>query len=141
MLIVPPATAQLLSDRLARMVVLSCIFAVLSSVFGYWCAVQWNVEPAGAMAVVAGGMYGLAVLFAPQYGILSALVRNLQTTLRILREDLLLLLYRADEMDPTQPLRAGRSGDGGRWRFSRALGTRRCFVDAGGSKRATATCG
>jgi manganese/zinc/iron transport system permease protein len=109
MLIVPPATAQLLCDRLARMVLLACLFAVLSSVFGYWCAVRWNVEPAGAMAVVAGGMYGLAVLFAPQYGILSALARNLQTTLRILREDLLLLIYRADELDATKPLRPGEA--------------------------------
>jgi manganese/zinc/iron transport system permease protein len=50
-------------------------------------------------------MYGLAVLFAPQYGILSALSRNFQTTLRILREDLLLLLYRADELDASRPLR------------------------------------
>jgi ABC-type Mn2+/Zn2+ transport system permease subunit len=107
MLIVPPATAQLLADRLGWMVLLACLFAVLSSVLGYWFAVQWNVEPAGAMAVVAGGMYGLAVLFAPQYGILSALVRNLQTTLRILREDILMLLYRADELDASKPLRPG----------------------------------
>jgi manganese/zinc/iron transport system permease protein len=105
MLIAPPATAQLLCDRLGRMVALSCLFAVLASVFGYWCAARWNVEPAGAMSVVAGGMYGLAVLFAPQYGILSALFRNLQTTLRILREDLLLMLYRVSEIDATKQLR------------------------------------
>lgn len=109
MLIVPPATAQLLSDRLGRMVALSVVFAILSAVFGYWCAVQWNVEPAGAMAVVAGGMYGLAVLFAPQYGILSAIIRNLRTTLRILREDLLLMLYRLNEIDPTKQLKAGEA--------------------------------
>jgi manganese/zinc/iron transport system permease protein len=102
MLIVPPATAQLLSDRLSRMVLLACVFAVLAAVLGYWGAVQWNVEPAGTMAVVAGGMYALAVLFAPRYGILSALVRNLQTTLRILREDLLLMLYRVEEIDVTK---------------------------------------
>jgi len=109
MLIVPPATAQLLSDRLGRMVALACLFAVLTAVLGYWFAVRWNVEPAGAMAVVAGGMYGLAVLFAPQSGILSALIRNLRTTLRILREDLLLMLYRVDEIDPTKHLRPGEA--------------------------------
>jgi manganese/zinc/iron transport system permease protein len=105
MLIVPPATAQLLSDRLGRMVMLACLFAVLSAVFGYWLAVRLNVEPAGSMAVVAGIMYGLAMLFAPQYGIISALVRNLQTTLRVLREDLLLMLYRVEEVDPSKRLR------------------------------------
>jgi manganese/zinc/iron transport system permease protein len=117
MLIVPPATAQLLCDRLGRMVLLACVFAVLSAVLGYWCAVRWNVEPAGAMAVVAGGMYGLAVLFAPQYGVLSALVRNLQTALRILREDLLSMLYRIEEIDNTRRLRPGEAvaAVGGGW--------------------------
>jgi ABC-type Mn2+/Zn2+ transport system permease subunit/Mn-dependent DtxR family transcriptional regulator len=105
MLIVPPATAQLLCDRLGRMVVVACVFAVLSSVLGYWLAARWNVSPAGAMAVVAGAMYGLVVLLAPRYGIVSTLARNMQTTLRILREDLLLMLYRLEEIDPTKRLR------------------------------------
>ena len=109
MLIAPAATAHLLSDRLGRMIFLACVFAVLSSVFGYWIAVQWNVAPAGAMAVAAGGMYGLAVLFAPQYGIISALLRNLQTALRILREDLLLMLYRVEEIEPSKRLRPGEA--------------------------------
>jgi manganese/zinc/iron transport system permease protein len=117
MLIVPPSTAHLLSDRLGPMVVLACVFAVLSAVLGYWVAVRWNVAPAGAMAVVAGGMYGLAVLFAPRYGIVSTLVRNLQTTLRILREDLLLMLYRVEELDPPKRLRRGEAvaAVGGGW--------------------------
>jgi len=117
MLIVPAATAHLLSDRLGPMVTLACVIGVLSSVFGYWIAVQWNVAPAGAMAVAAGGMYGLAVLFAPQYGIISALVRNLQTALRILREDLLLMLYRVEEIDPSKQMRPGEAiaAVGGGW--------------------------
>jgi manganese/zinc/iron transport system permease protein len=98
MLIVPPATAQLLCDRLSRMVTLACVFAVLSAVGGYWLAHKWDVSPAGAMAVFAGAMYAVAVLFAPKYGIVSTLVRNLQTSLRILREDLLSMLYRDEEL-------------------------------------------
>lgn len=133
MLIVPPATAQLLCDRLGRMITLACVFAILSAVFGYWCAVRWNVEPAGAMAVVAGGMYGLTVLFAPQYGILSALIRNLQTTLRILREDLLLMLYRVDEIDATKHLRPAEAvaAVGGGWlaRWALAMLRRRGRVE------------
>ena len=38
MLIVPAATAQLLCDRLGHMVVLACVFAILSAVVGYWLA-------------------------------------------------------------------------------------------------------
>lgn len=107
MLIVPPATAQLLTNRLAPMLALACVFAVLSAIIGYWLASEpvWNVDPGGAMVVAAGGMYALAVLFAPQYGILSTVIRNLQTALRILREDLLAMLYRLEEIDATKRLR------------------------------------
>ena len=133
MLIVPAATAHLLSDRLGPMMVLACVFAVLSAVLGYWLAVQWNVAPAGAMAVAAGGMYGLAVLFAPQYGIISTLVRNLQTALRILREDLLLMLYRVEEIDPTKRMRPGEAvtAVGGGWlsRWALAMLRRRGRVE------------
>jgi manganese/zinc/iron transport system permease protein len=123
MLIVPPATAQLLSDRLGRMVFLACVFAVLSAVGGYWLAHKWDVSPAGAMAVFAGGMYAVAVLFAPRYGIVSTLIRNLQTSLRILREDLLSMLYRDEELGG-RPLSASYAvtAVGGGWLARRALG-------------------
>jgi manganese/zinc/iron transport system permease protein len=116
MLIVPPATAQLLCDRLSRMVVVACVFAVASAIGGYWLAHKWDVSPAGAMAVFAGGMYGVAVLFAPKYGIVSAVVRNLQTSLRILREDLLSMLYRDEELGG-RPLTTGNAiaAVGGGW--------------------------
>jgi ABC-type Mn2+/Zn2+ transport system permease subunit len=116
MLIVPPATAQLLCDRLSRMVVVACVLAIMSAIGGYWLAHKWDVSPAGAMAVFAGGMYGVAVLFAPQYGIVSALVRNLQTSLRIFREDLLSMLYRDEELGG-RPLTASNAiaAVGGGW--------------------------
>jgi manganese/zinc/iron transport system permease protein len=122
MLIAPPATAHLLCDRLGRMIFVACLVAVLASVIGYWFALpgilaERGVSPAGAMACAAGGIYGLAVLFSPQYGIISKLVRNLQTALRILREDLLLMLYRVEEVDPSKRLRPGEAvaAVGGGW--------------------------
>jgi manganese/zinc/iron transport system permease protein len=110
MLIVPAATAQLLCHRLGSMVAVASVFAVASAAVGYWFALpsrfaERGVAPAGAMAVVAGGFYGLAVLFAPQTGILSKLIHNLQTALRILREDLLLMLYRVEEIDASKRMR------------------------------------
>jgi len=107
MLIVPPATAQLLTNRLGPMLITACVFAILSAILGYWLASErvWNVDPAGAMVVAAGSMYALAVLFSPQNGILSTLMRNLRTALRILREDLLSMLYRLEEIDATKRMR------------------------------------
>jgi manganese/zinc/iron transport system permease protein len=122
MLIIPAATAQLLCHRLSTMVILACVFAILSAVLGYWFALPGKfaargVSPSGAMAVVAGGFYGLAVLFAPQTGILSKLINNLQTSLRILREDLLLMLYRVEEIDRTKRMRPAEAVQavGGGW--------------------------
>jgi manganese/zinc/iron transport system permease protein len=123
MLIVPPATAQLLCDRLSRMVLLSCVFAVASAVGGYWLAHKWDVSPAGAMAVFAGGMYAVAVLLAPKYGIVSTILRNLQTSIRILREDLLSMVYRDEELGGA-PLSAATAiaAVGGGWQAWWALG-------------------
>ena len=98
MLIVPGATAHLLTDRLARMLILAAAIGVLAAVFGYMLSVSWNVSAAGPMAVVAGVCYLAAALASPRYGILSTLVRNAQTSLRIVREDLLAMLYRLEEL-------------------------------------------
>lgn len=126
MLIVPAATAQLLCARLERMVLVACALAVATAVLGYWFAAhpRVNASPAGAMAVTAGLLYGLAVLFSPRNGMLSTFLRNLQTALRILREDLLLMLYRIEELDPSKRMRPAEAvkavGDG--WMARLALG-------------------
>ena len=49
------------------------VVAVLSAVFGYLGAVVLNTSVAGMMAVAAGGLFALAVLFAPRHGVLSKL--------------------------------------------------------------------
>ena len=56
-LIVPPATAYLLTTKLKSMLWLTALFAVLSSVFGYYLAVLINGSIAGAMATVAGILF------------------------------------------------------------------------------------
>lgn len=98
MLIVPAATAHLLCDRLGPMMLVACLFGVAASVGGYAMAVTWNVNSAGAMTVVAGGLYGVTVLASPNHGVLSTLIRNLRTSLRIVREDILAMLFRLEEL-------------------------------------------
>jgi manganese/zinc/iron transport system permease protein len=98
MLVAPPATAHLLVDRLGPMVVLSAIVGALAAVLGYVLGVWIDTNYAGMMTVSASGLYGLAVLFSPRYGIVSAGVRNMQIALRVVREDLLAMLYRLEEL-------------------------------------------
>ncbi|MEM9984701.1 MAG: metal ABC transporter permease [Bacteroidota bacterium] len=68
-LIVPPATAYLLTDRLPVMLGLTALFGFLSSLGGYYLAVWINGSTAGAMSVVAGIFLSLAILFRPNQGL------------------------------------------------------------------------
>ena len=78
MLIVPPATAHLLTDRLDRMVVLSIIIAVSAAGLGhvgalfipYWLGFK-GTSTSGMMAVAAGAIFVMALLFAPKHGVVA----------------------------------------------------------------------
>ncbi len=115
MLIVPGATAHLLTDRLGVMLALSAAVGVAAAVLGYVAALWWDTNIAGMMTVAAGAIYGSAVLFSPRYGLISELVRNARMSLRVLREDLLGMLYRVEELDSDQSLTdtAAREAVGG----------------------------
>ncbi|MBM7540448.1 metal ABC transporter permease [Amphibacillus cookii] len=63
MLIVPGATAYLLSDRFINVILLSGLIGGLSAILGYWSAIQLNVSIAGAMATTTGLFFMLAFLF------------------------------------------------------------------------------
>jgi manganese/zinc/iron transport system permease protein len=105
MLIVPAATAHLLSDRLGWMMVWAVLLGILASVFGYWGAELLNTSVAGMMAVVAGGEFGLAVLLAPRHGLLSKVLNNYALAMRIVGEDVVAMLYRSEELASRLPAR------------------------------------
>jgi manganese/zinc/iron transport system permease protein len=106
MLIIPAATAHLLVDRLGPMVIVAVLVGVLSAMLGYILGVWVDTNYAGMMTVAAAGLYGLAVLFSPRYGVVSTLAMNLQTSTRVIREDLLAMLYRIEELHSPRPLAA-----------------------------------
>jgi manganese/zinc/iron transport system permease protein len=101
MLIVPAATAYMLADRLGSMIACSVVVAILSAVLGYIAAHAGggmaSTNVAGMMAVMAGLQFGLAVLFAPKHGLISKWWRNFALSLRIAGEDVVAMLYRAEE--------------------------------------------
>lgn len=69
MLIVPAATAYLLTDRLAHLLALAMGLGVLSAAAGYGLARWLDVGIAGAMASVTGGFFLMALLFSPSHGL------------------------------------------------------------------------
>lgn len=97
MLVAPPATAYLLTDRLGRMVQLAVGLGVLSAVIGTALAIRLNVSVAGLIATCSGVLFVLAAAFAPAHGVLAKFFRRIRLSARIAREDLLGELYRAEE--------------------------------------------
>lgn len=77
-LIVPPATAYLLTDRLPVMIGLSVGVGIVAAVLGYGVALALNASIAGAMAAAAGLCFALAMLFAPQQGMIAKARRRVR---------------------------------------------------------------
>ncbi len=69
LIVVPPATAYLLTRRLSHMLMLSVGVGVLSSVSGYYFALWTNSSIAGSIAVMTGIYFALALFFSPTDGI------------------------------------------------------------------------
>jgi manganese/zinc/iron transport system permease protein len=63
LLVVPPATAYLLTKRLKRMLILSLLFACFSAIGGYYLALMLDASIAGAMVSVAGLFFLMALVF------------------------------------------------------------------------------
>lgn len=70
-LVVPAATAYLLSNRLMTMLFLSVLIGIVGSILGYYLAVKTNGSIAGSMTTVLGMLFLMAFLFAPQQGLIS----------------------------------------------------------------------
>ena len=71
MLIVPGATAYLLTDKLSVMLMISALVGVLSAFAGYFIATIFNVSISGSMAVAAGVIFAITFVLSPTHGLLS----------------------------------------------------------------------
>lgn len=99
MLIVPGATAHLLTDRLGRFVMIAVGSSWVSTIGGYALADTFDTNAAGMMTVASGALFGGVVLVAPRHGLLARWTRNLRLGLRIVQEDLLSHFYRYQERE------------------------------------------
>ncbi len=97
MLITPAAIAYQLTNRLRVMLILASLSGGLSAGLGMFLAFLANVPPGPAMVLVAAGLFGLAMVFAPERGVLTAWLRRRQIRRHILDEDVLKELARIEE--------------------------------------------
>ena len=70
-MIIPPATAYLLTEKLSYMIILSVIVGMLSSIAGFILANVINANIAGSISVMCGLFFLLTLFLAPGNGIIS----------------------------------------------------------------------
>lgn len=71
MLIIPGATAQLLTDRFGRMLVIAPLLSAACSVTGIYLSYWLDAAPGGLVVVVQGAAFALVYLFAPRQGVIG----------------------------------------------------------------------
>ncbi len=69
LLVTPAATAYLLTRRLVRMMLVSALLGVASSVIGLYVSYYLDVSSGAAVVLVATGFFLVAYIFAPRYGL------------------------------------------------------------------------
>jgi manganese/zinc/iron transport system permease protein len=108
MLIVPGATAYLLTNRLNWMLIGSVAVGAASALLGYALAGAIDCSIAGAMTVAAGGLFAVSLLAAPEKGIVARWLNRRAVARRIAHEDALLQLYRWAELHGDAPATAAQ---------------------------------
>lgn len=78
LMIVPPATAYLLTERLRWMVLLSALLGGTAAIAGYWVAWLADASIAGSMAAMAGAQFLAVFLLAPRGVLAQARLRARQ---------------------------------------------------------------
>ncbi|MGF2949751.1 metal ABC transporter permease [Microbacterium alcoholitolerans] len=76
MLIIPGATARLLTDRFSRMLLLAPVISATCSVAGIYLSYWLNASPGGLVVVTQGAVFALAYLLSPRHGLLVRLVTS-----------------------------------------------------------------
>lgn len=118
MLIVPAATASLLTTRLSHLLVVGCIIAALTAVIGHLGVIAIppqlglkSAKTAGGMAIAAGLLFSLAVFFAPHEGLIPRFVRQRRLSQQIMLDDVLAFLFRLREAGDASAVSISRVSD------------------------------
>lgn len=89
MLITPPATAFLITDKLKKLLLLSCLFGVLSSVVGLYLSYHMNFASGASIVLVSVFFFSMAFLFSPKEGIVIKSFRRRKNSMINLSEDII----------------------------------------------------
>lgn len=104
MLITPPATAYLLTNRFSTMMLLSCVLGAAAGVIGLYCSYYWNIASGATMVLVSVAGFGLALFFSPSQGLVGRALMRWRTARRIALDDCLKGLHELDGEGNSVPL-------------------------------------
>jgi manganese/zinc/iron transport system permease protein len=76
LIIVPPVTASLLTQRLAVLIWLSVLIGAVAGLGGYAVSAIWDVSPSGMIATVLGVIFGFVLMVAPKQGLIAQAIRR-----------------------------------------------------------------
>lgn len=94
MLIIPAATAYLLTDRMHLLMVIAAAIGVCSAVIGAFLSFLGSNLPTGPFMVLSGaGFFTLAFLFSPRHGWLTRALQHHSRQRRTERENTLKTMY------------------------------------------------
>ena len=100
MLIIPAATASLLTDRFHRVLVWSSCLGMISGLSGAFLSFLGTRLPTGPFMVLSASLlFALALMFSPRQGIVPRWYRQRSQRVRIERENTLKAIYQVLESD------------------------------------------
>jgi len=100
LLITPAATAYLLTDRMATLLILSACFGVAGGVLGAFVSFLGSNLPTGPLMVLAcSAFFGLAFFFGPKHGLTARWSRRRHRSRQVLLENTLKASYHVLEQN------------------------------------------
>ncbi|MDQ7828022.1 MAG: metal ABC transporter permease [Armatimonadota bacterium] len=111
MLIAPPATAAMFSDRLHRLILGAVLVGVLTAVTGFWLAYVLDIASGATMVLVGAGLFAVAALFAPRRGVVVRALRRRRAAAQARLDDYLKALFAEDARATSVAVLAARVRD------------------------------
>tara|TARA_B110000037_G_scaffold124851_1_gene142217 strand:+ start:401 stop:1894 length:1494 start_codon:yes stop_codon:yes gene_type:complete len=98
MLIIPASSAYLLTDRMHRMLILACLFGMITGAFGAFLSYMGpNLATGPLMVLAASSVFVVCFFFSPKHGIISRWLRFRRRANRVRSENSLKAIYQVRE--------------------------------------------
>lgn len=96
-LVIPPATAYMLTRRLPQLIAVAVALGAVSAITGLYLSFYLDLASGPAMVLVATAAFALAMLVAPDQGLIAGLLQRRRTSRRVVLEDVLRVLEKLGE--------------------------------------------